>query len=173
MKSMKNISEEAIALVLLSSIEKLLPLLSQCDGYSFALDTMTDCWNWYHNKTIKAVDLYYRLENFDEISISDYLEEEEDKTRECIWNAYVDALAYAIKIAYYFEGQRHLPQCIEIVNEETLEHFFKMVDNVLDDNGVFSKHCESFLSNYKSDSFCNIDEKTIQNFVKNNFPKII
>lgn len=74
-------------------------------------------------KNVEASELYYYLENMDEIDVMTYLQFADNTEDERVWICIANALAYIVWEAYQYEKRDYLPQTIECVDYETIDNF--------------------------------------------------
>ena len=163
----KNISQDSLVSALLLLSDEMISFLRNYNGYSYAVETLEICWNWHKNKNVSAGELYNRLENSSGISVSDYLEMEDDKFRESIWHSLVDVLVFITYLSYESDSSLYLPQSIESLSEETFSHFFEMLSYIFCE--TFSDGMLTYLqTNYPVCNEKKVDENSMREFIKNN-----
>ncbi|MED4069907.1 Imm6 family immunity protein [Priestia endophytica] len=111
-------------LVLLS--EKVVDRLRGIEGYEEAKRAIRRCAEWSKVQREKGDDLYSMLEDGSDESglfiYIGYIDMEEEI--EQAWDCVVSTVAYAAYWAYAYEGQKYIPQTLESIDKELIEHFF-------------------------------------------------
>ena len=131
-------------------------------GYSSAIEAVKKCWDWIKYKSVCADDLYDYLENIEDTGVLTYLSLEKDPHREKVWICIGNSLAYTIWAAYKYENQKHRPQTIECVDNETIISFIETFKIVYDPQIV------ALLLGYLSSSDSETEYEDIMQFIKNN-----
>ncbi|YCA42257.1 Imm6 family immunity protein [Bacillus sp. JZ8] len=114
---------QVACLVLLS--EKVVDRLRGIEGYPEAKRALRRCADWSKVQREKGDDLYSLLEDGSDESglfnYTGYIDMEEET--EQVWDCVVSTVAYTAYWAYAYEGQKYVPQTLESIDEELIEHF--------------------------------------------------
>lgn len=88
-------------------------------------------WEWVENKCDIAEELYNYLDN-EENGFTTLQERETDERSAAAWNCIIDAIAFVCKSAYLEAGKKYLPEPIELVDDDIIDH---MIESFLLCNG--------------------------------------
>ncbi|WP_260450255.1 Imm6 family immunity protein [Listeria booriae] len=116
--------------LLLALSETVSSKISNAKNFSIAREGLDACWKWLEEKKTVADDLYWYLENLDDTGILTVMQTEEDEVKLKAWICIADALAFTIKEAYDFQGDKYLPATIEAVDINTVEEFDTNFDDI-------------------------------------------
>ncbi|MBC2118059.1 Imm6 family immunity protein [Listeria booriae] len=116
--------------LLLALSEKVSSKISNSKNFSIAREGLDACWKWLEEKEPVADDLYWYLENLDDTGILTVMQTEEDEVKLKAWICIADAVAFTIKEAYDFQGDKYLPATIEAVDIDTVEEFDTNFDDI-------------------------------------------
>lgn len=105
--------------------EKVVDRLRGIEGYVEAKRALSRCADWSKDQREKGDDLYSLLEDgSDESGLFNYIGDiEMEEETEQVWDCVVSTVAYAAYWAYAYEGQKYVPQTLESIDEELIEHF--------------------------------------------------
>jgi hypothetical protein len=165
MDQFNNLSVDAKVIYLLSLYELIIDKISKSEGYEVALESFGKCWEWVEFKNIEAYKLYLYLENTDEEDVITYMQFEEDSAREKVWICLANALAYTIWEAYQYEKEKFLPQTIESVDYETVDHFLATFNQVYVIDSLADKLLHYFEINYPMGTDKKVNINAIKTFI--------
>ncbi|MBC1502177.1 hypothetical protein HB943_16365 [Listeria weihenstephanensis] len=124
-------SNGQVALLLVLS-EKISSKISDSKNFAIARKGLDACWEWLEEQKIEADDLYWYLENLDDTGILTVMQTEEDNEKLQAWICIADAVAFTIKEAYDFQGDKYLPATIEAIDIDTVEEFDTNFEDIYD-----------------------------------------
>ena len=112
----------------------LVDLISHKEYKGFALDSLKLANQSLDQDSKICPDLLYsRLENVDEKDILTFMELDKE-TNPLVWSCIANYFALICYYSYQHSGEKHLPQTIESVDEETIEDYVSSYQQLLADN---------------------------------------
>lgn len=165
MGQFENLSVDAKIVYLLSLWELIIHRISNSAGYGVAIQALERCWEWVKYKNVEASELYYYLENMDEIDVMTYLQFAENSEDERVWMCIANALAYIVWEAYQYEKKEYLPQTIECVDYETINSFNTNFNQSYLNSDVANKLLGYLETNYPKNTDKQINILKVKNFI--------
>lgn len=95
--------------------------LQESDANVLINEAIKVSWLWVHTEENLGEVLYNFLDN-EENGFTVFQEMEKDEKRINAWNCIIDAIAYVSRVAYEKEGTKHLPEPIEMVDDNIFTH---------------------------------------------------
>ena len=105
------------------------------------------CWDWYETKKPTGDEIYSYLDDGTEFGgLFIYMQMDQEKANEKIWDVLVDAITYINREAYEFNNEKHVPSPIENVDDDLVDHFIDSANMVSSDYGLQMKRLVHFLA---------------------------
>ncbi|MBC6310981.1 hypothetical protein HCJ66_15700 [Listeria sp. FSL L7-1582] len=159
-------SNGQVALLLVLS-EKISSKISDSKNFSIARKGLDACWEWLEEKKIEADNLYWYLENLDDTGILTVMQTEEDEEKLKVWICIADAVAFTIKEAYDFQGDKYLPATIEAIDIDTVEEFDTNLEDIYDSAAANKEKIINYFLEIRADQRINKNDllKSIDSLV--------
>lgn len=104
--------------------EKAKEFLDNKEEKNLVESAIKKCWEWVDSRYDVAEELYHYLDN-EENGFTTFQECETDDQIIAAWDCIIDAIAYICKSAYLEAGAEYLPEPIELVDDNTIDHMME------------------------------------------------
>ncbi len=91
---------------------------------SLVKEALEAAWKWIDTGETAGETLYNFLDN-EENGFTLFQEMEEDEKEISVWDCIIDAIAYISRAAYEKEGEKYLPEPIEMVDDNIFTHMIQ------------------------------------------------
>lgn len=119
--SLPNCSMKEKEKFCLKIAEKAAAFIDNSDAKTLIEKAIKRGWEWVNNKCDIAEELYNYLDN-EENGFTIFQERETNEIIIAAWNSIIDAISFICKSAYLEAGVEYLPEPIELVDDNTIDH---------------------------------------------------
>lgn len=141
-----NMTEKEKIKFCLVIAEKAEEYLDKKEAKTLVESALKRSWEWMENKCDIAEELYNYLDS-EENGFTTFQECETDERSVAAWNCIIDAISFVCKSAYLEAGMKYLPEPIESVDDDTIDHMIEsfLLCNGGDENQVEKLYIQSLI----------------------------
>jgi hypothetical protein len=109
------------------------------------------CWIWHETKRPTGDEIYSLLDDGTEFGgLFIYMQLDKSEKNEIIWDAIIDAVSYVNHEAFIFKNEKYVPEPIENVDDDIIEHFYNCCKVIHPDYETAMEKLVDYLKNNKT-----------------------